>query len=46
MPSQVQRTINKKTGLSGAGARKKASNNVKSWMRNKFRRKSEGGNGG
>lgn len=46
MASSVMQNINRFSGVSGAGARKRASNNIKRGMRNRARRVSNGGNGG
>lgn len=46
MASQVKKRIANATGLSSAGSRRANSNRVKKWMKTKYRRKSEGGNGG
>lgn len=42
----TQKLIDRNTGISQAGARKRASNMVKRAMRNRARRVSNGGNGG
>lgn len=42
----VRNAINRATGISRAGARRRASNNVKRGMRNRARRISNGGSGG
>lgn len=38
--------IGRASGIAGAGARKRASNQIKRQMKNGARRKSNGGNGG
>lgn len=44
--SYTQKLIEKNTGVSQAGARKRSSNMIKRAMRNRARRVSNGGNGG
>lgn len=46
MAKPLIKSINKATGLSSAGAKKRESNKIKRSMRNAARRKSNGGSGG